>query len=74
MDPGKVSAVIAGHSIMGIIIDVSLVVLPVRVVYTTMVSPRKSIRVVLIFSIGAFVVVTGVVRFVYICIEDGQEL
>jgi len=74
MDPGRVNSVLTAHSILGIIIDVALIALPVWVVYTTMLSSRKSVQVALVFSVGVFVVITGIVRFVYICVESQQEL
>jgi len=74
MDPAKVNAVLTAHSVLGIIIDASLMALPVWVVYTTMLSSRKSVQVALVFSVGVFVVITGIVRFVYICVESQHAL
>lgn len=54
------------HAALGIIIDISLVALPVWVIHTKMMFSRRKFRVILIFTVGIFVIATGIVRFVLI--------
>jgi len=55
-----------GHAVTGLVIDVALLVLPVYIIYTKMIWSRKTIQVLLVLSIGVFVIVTGVVRLIMI--------
>lgn len=55
-----------GHAVAGIVIDVALLILPVYIIYTKMIWSRKTIQVMLVLSIGVFVVVTGIVRLIMI--------
>jgi hypothetical protein len=54
------------HAALGVIIDISLVALPVWVIHTKMMFSRRKFRVILIFTVGIFVIATGIVRFVLI--------
>ncbi len=55
-----------GHAVAGIVIDVALLILPVYIIYTKMIWSRKTIQVMLVLSIGVFVIVTGIVRLIMI--------
>lgn len=55
-----------GHAVAGIVIDVALLILPVYIIYTKMIWSRKTVQVMLVLSIGVFVVVTGIVRLIMI--------
>ncbi|KAH8772371.1 hypothetical protein BGZ57DRAFT_895380 [Hyaloscypha finlandica] len=54
------------HAVIGIIMDVVLMVLPIWMVWKNMMFTKKAIQVILIFSVGIFVIVTGIVRLWYI--------
>jgi hypothetical protein len=50
------------HGAVGIAVDISLLALPVWVVSRKMMNTSKAVRVVLIFFVGIFVIITGIVR------------
>ncbi|KAF3014696.1 hypothetical protein E8E14_005691 [Neopestalotiopsis sp. 37M] len=50
------------HSSSGIVIDVALFCLPIWVVRSNMMSTAKAVRVALIFCVGIFAVITGIIR------------
>ena len=54
------------HAIIGIIMDVVLMILPMAMIWQKMILTKKVIQVVLIFSVGVFVVITGIIRLWYI--------
>ena len=62
------------NAVLGPVIDACLVAIPVWIVYTTMITSRKSVQVALVFSVGLFVVIAGIVRNVYIDIESNTTL
>ncbi len=53
---------IIGHTAIGIIVDVALFALPMWVINTKMMNSLKKAQVMLVFSVGIFVVITGVVH------------
>lgn len=55
-------AMMTAHAIIGIITDLVLMALPIWVIYSKMIFSRKKFQVLLVFSVGVFVVVTGIVR------------
>jgi uncharacterized membrane protein len=55
-----------GHAVTGIIVDIALLVLPVYIIYKKMIWSRKTIQVLLVLSVGLFVIVTGIVRLTMI--------
>ncbi|KAK3934313.1 hypothetical protein QBC46DRAFT_300024 [Diplogelasinospora grovesii] len=59
-----------GHAVVGIIVDVALLALPIWVIYTKMIFSRKTIQVLLVLSVGVFVIATGIVRLVLIVTLD----
>jgi hypothetical protein len=50
------------HAAIGIAVDIALLVLPIWVVHSQMMSGAKMMRVILIFCIGIFACITGIVR------------
>lgn len=50
------------HAAAGIAADVALIALPIWVVHSKMMLSAKMIRVILIFCVGIFAAVTGIVR------------
>lgn len=52
------------HQTIGIILDFALLVLPLWVIYKMMMFSNRKIQVILVFSVGAFVIVTGIIRVV----------
>ncbi|RDW63561.1 hypothetical protein BP6252_11106 [Coleophoma cylindrospora] len=51
-----------GHSVIGILVDLTLIILPIVVIYKKMILSRQVIQIILVFTVGIFVVITGVVR------------
>lgn len=54
------------HAIIGIIMDVVLMVLPIWMIWKNMIFTKKAIQVILIFGVGIFVILTGIIRLWYI--------
>ncbi|KUJ17275.1 uncharacterized protein LY89DRAFT_746789 [Mollisia scopiformis] len=52
------------HQAIGIIVDFALFALPIWVINSKMMKSAKKVQVILVFSVGLFVVITGVVRMV----------
>ncbi len=53
---------IIAHTAIGIIVDVALFALPIWVINTKMMNSAKKVQVMLVFSVGIFVVITGIVH------------
>jgi hypothetical protein len=54
------------HAVIGIITDVALMVLPIWMIWKKMIFTKKVIQVILIFGVGIFVILTGIIRLWYI--------
>jgi hypothetical protein len=54
------------HAVIGIIMDVALMALPIWMIWKNMIFTKKVIQVVLIFGVGIFVIITGIIRLWYI--------
>lgn len=63
-------SMIFAYAIICILVDCMLVALPLWVVLSYVKMGVKSIQILLIFSLGIFAVVTGIVRFVIIVTTD----
>lgn len=66
MDEDTTDIMMNIHSALGIVIDVSLVALPIWVIHTKMMFSGRKFRVIGIFTVGVFVIITGLVRFALI--------
>ncbi|KAL8399965.1 hypothetical protein RB594_000389 [Gaeumannomyces avenae] len=66
MDGHTVDLILSVHSILGIAIDLCLVALPVWVIWDKMMLSTRKWRVMMVMSVGIFVVITGIVRYVLI--------
>lgn len=58
-------SVIIFHAGMGILIDASILALPIWIVFRKMKFSPKMVRVVLIFCVGALSVIAGALRLIY---------
>jgi hypothetical protein len=58
------------HAGFGIFVDFSLLLLPVWVIHSQMIFSAKTIRVILIFCVGLFVIITGIVRLAIMAQTD----
>ncbi|KAI1389888.1 uncharacterized protein F4822DRAFT_400125 [Hypoxylon trugodes] len=52
----------AGHGLVGIVIDVILLLLPIWVICTKMMWSKKTLQIILVLSVGMFAVATGILR------------
>ncbi|KXJ86158.1 hypothetical protein Micbo1qcDRAFT_153343 [Microdochium bolleyi] len=68
--PVQLDQMMTGHAVLGIIFDVVLMGLPIWVIYTKMLWSRKMFQVIAVFSVGIFVVITGLIRLYYIKTMD----
>ncbi|KAK4216902.1 hypothetical protein QBC37DRAFT_415995 [Rhypophila decipiens] len=64
------SKMMRAHGATGIAIDFFLLILPIYIIYSKMMWSRRTIQVILVMSIGTFVVVTGIIRLVLILTID----
>lgn len=62
----KDGAMMQAHAGAGIGIDLLLLVLPIYIIYSKMMWSKRAVQVILVMSIGIFVVVTGIIRLVLI--------
>jgi len=66
----KEQANIKVHAGITIFVDFALFALPIAVINAKMMKSSKKIQVMLVFSVGLFVVITGIVRMVYVYTLD----
>ncbi|KAI0024294.1 hypothetical protein F4780DRAFT_655723 [Xylariomycetidae sp. FL0641] len=59
-----------GHAAVGIVIDCTLLVLPIWVISSKMMWSSKTLQIILVLSVGLFAVATGVVRIVLMVTLD----
>ncbi|KFZ24150.1 hypothetical protein V502_01362 [Pseudogymnoascus sp. VKM F-4520 (FW-2644)] len=58
------------HAAIGVAVDVALLVVPIALVYKKMMFSRRSIKVMIVLSVGIFVTVTGIIRLIIIVNVD----
>lgn len=54
-----------GHAISGIVIDTTLLLLPLYIIYTKMIWSKRTIQVLVVMGVGVFVLITGILRLYY---------
>ena len=54
------------HQGMGIAVDFALLILPIYIIYKKMMWSKRTIQVILVLSIGIFVIATGIIRLVMV--------
>lgn len=50
------------HAGVGIAVDTAIIALPIWVVHSMMMFSTKALRVVIVFCVGIFATITGIVR------------
>lgn len=70
VSPVALDQMMTAHAVLGIIFDGILMGLPIWVIYTKMMWSRKMFQVIAVFSVGVFVVITGLIRLYYIKTMD----
>ena len=63
--PVEHNHMMVGHAIVGIVIDVALLLLPLYTIYTKMIWSKRTIQVLIVMSVGVFVLITGVLRLYF---------
>ncbi|KAI1641255.1 hypothetical protein F4809DRAFT_252 [Biscogniauxia mediterranea] len=51
-----------GHAATSVAIDLVLLLLPIWVIYSKMIWSRRTVRIILVLSVGLFAVITGIIR------------
>lgn len=58
----QLQSMMLGHAFTGILVDIALLALPLWLLYSNMLWSRQTFQVMLVFGLGAFAFVTGIVR------------
>ncbi|KAI8664528.1 hypothetical protein NCS55_00961900 [Fusarium keratoplasticum] len=58
------------HAIVGIFIDAALFALPIWVIRNKMAAGAKAVKVILVFCVGLFAIMTGIIRLSFIVTTD----
>lgn len=68
--PAANNTMMKAHAITGIILDLALLVTTIWVLYDKMIFNKRAIQVMMVFSVGIFAIVTGIVRLYLMCTLD----
>ncbi|KAI0601403.1 hypothetical protein F4775DRAFT_589622 [Biscogniauxia sp. FL1348] len=59
-----------GHAASSVAIDLALLLLPIWVIYSKMMWSTRTVRIILVLSVGLFAVMTGIVRLALMMTRD----
>lgn len=70
MSQSREQLVIFTHAGIGIGVDIALFGLPIWVIHRKMTFRSKAFKVILVFCVGLFSIITGITRFAFVVTSD----
>ncbi|KAG7423148.1 hypothetical protein Forpi1262_v015684 [Fusarium oxysporum f. sp. raphani] len=70
VDKDIATYVMCTHAVLGVCIDIILFGLPIWVIRRNMKFSTKAIQVILVFSVGLFAIITGILRLAFVATID----